>query len=560
MGLRVTSTGAVAAAGLCAFLFLGAARADDKPASGPRSGVVTAEAWKSAPRTLARPQEIDRLVSQGLKDGKIEPAPRTTDEQFLRRIMLDLTGELPMPADVEEFLADKDPQKRAKLIDRLLAGDEFARHQARYWRDVIMGRTADFRARALQRSFEQWMTAKIKENVSWGEVVRAMLTAEGELRFFEPAADAGAGFFLASRVGADANIERASEASRIFLGIQIQCAQCHNHPFDEWKQNQFHEFAAYFARLRERPIRDGMRIVGLRLVSVPFGEHQMPGKDDPRKTTTTHPRYLDGMTPGEGLGDLDRRKALAKAIVDKQNPWFAAAFVNRVWGDLVGQAFYQPVDDLGPGKEAVFPEVLTRLAGSFQASDYDVRAFYRLVLNTDVYQRQSRLGESADQHLQFAASYPTRLRADALWQSLVNVLGALGRPGEGPPPGPFAGGRPGFRQPLEGTFKEEFAFDPSMRPDEIEGSIPQALLLMNNSLLNQRIEARGTNLLARILSAYPKDDDALRMVYLRALARKPTDRELEKCRAHVAKVDNRAEAFEDILWALINSTEFQTKR
>src|SRR5262249_1957678 len=161
------------------------------------------------------------------------------------------------------------------------------------------------------------------------------------------------------------------------------------------------------------------------------------------------------------------------------------------------QSFYQPVDDLGPSKEALFPDVLTRLAGSFRGSNYDTRALYRTILNTETYQRQIRLGESADQHLQFAAVYPTRLRADALWQSVVDVLGRMGQPGGAP--GPFAGFRPGLRPGLEGAFKEEFAFDPSMKADEVEGTIPQALMLMNNRVLNGRIKAEGTNLLARIL-------------------------------------------------------------
>jgi hypothetical protein len=203
--------------------------------------------------------------------------------------------------------------------------------------------------------------------------------------------------------------------------------------------------------------------------------------------------------------------------------------------------------------------VLTRLAASFRATDYDVKAMFRTVMNSETYQRQIRLGESSEEHLHFAAVYPTRLRADALWESLVGVLGTFGGPGpNGPRPGagPFAPRAFG----LEGLFKDEFDFDPSAKADDVESSIPQALLLMNNPQINQKIQARGTNLLGRILTAYPDNDDALRMVYLRALARKPTDREIDRCRAHIKKADSRAEAFEDILWALINSTEFQTKR
>ncbi len=279
-------------------------------------------------------------------------------------------------------------------------------------------------------------------------------------------------------------------------------------------------------------------------------------EEDPKKGLVTHPQFLNGHSPGRNLDDEARRKSLADDIVNKNNYWFAGAYVNRVWGELMGQSFYQPVDDMGPKKEAVFASLLTRLTGSFRASNYDMKGLFRDIMNSQAYQRQIRLGESTDQHMHFAAAYPTRLRADALWDALVSTLGSLG-----PRPPENMQGKPRpFRAGLEGQFKAEFDFDPSLKPDEVEGSVTQVLMMMNNATINQRIRAQGTNLLGRILSAYPDNDEALRMVYLRTLARKPTDREIDKCRQYLEKTNNRAEAFEDILWALLNSAEFQTKR
>lgn len=523
-----------------------------------RTGPIKAADWKNASTKPIRAADIDALVAKEMQAGGVRPVVgRTTDEQFVRRLYLDLTGRLPLPADVTEFLADKDSHKRAKLIDRLLDSDEYATHWTRYWREVMSARLTDFRSRLLVRSFEQWMTKQLKDNRGWDKITRDLLTANGEARFDDADGKTGNGFFLASHFGADAASEQAAETARVFLGIQINCAQCHDHPFDRWKREQFHELAAYFARVRARPMRDSgsPRLVGLRLVSARFGEHRIPSKDNPRKGDVMRPRFLDGKTPaGRSVGDLERRQFLADAIVSKDNPWFAAAFVNRVWGVLMGQSFYSPVDDLGPQRDAVYGSVLVRLSGAFRGSEYDIKGLFRVLCNSQTYQRQSRAGDSPGEHMQFTVSAPTRLDADSLWNALTNVLGQMGTR-----PAPL-GRRGFFRGGLEGLFKEEFKFDPSLKQEDVEGSVSQALLLMNSPVLHQRIQARNNNLLGRILKAYPGDEDALRMVYLRALARKPSAREQAKCLAYVKKVGKRAEAFEDILWALINSTEFQTRR
>jgi hypothetical protein len=520
-------------------------------------GVIAPAAWRSASSEPLRPGEIDRLIDRELARVGVRPGPVLSDEQFVRRVTLDLTGRLPLPADVTEFLTDRDPDKRARLIDRLLDSPEFASHWAHYWREVITSRLSDPRGLLFARHFEVWLAGRLRQNASWADITRALLTAGGEARFKQPGQN-GAAFFLLSRVGADATAERAAETARVFLGIQIQCAQCHDHPFDDWKRVQFHELAAYFARLKERPAREDKKVVGYALTSLPFAEYRMPGKDDPKRLSVVQPRFLDGRRPGARLRDDERRAALAEAVTAPDNPWFAAAYVNRVWGALLGQSFYQPVDDLGPRRDAVFPAVLPRLAAAFRGSGYDVKSFFRAVAGSRAYQRQIRPGESAEQHHLFAAGYPGRLPADALWQSLVGVLGKFS-----PPAAAKVRARltlAGFTSVVEGAVHQAFRLDPSARPDEATGTIPQALLLMNEPQINQRIQARGTNLLARILSAYPRDEDAVRVVYLRTLARRPTDRELGRCLAYVRRVGNRAEAFEDILWSLLNSTEFQTRR
>ncbi len=578
------------ALGAVALMMMAATMNADPPKTEPKKQVVQlpvgnldAKGYLKFSTAKLMAGEIDRLVEAELAKLGVKPAAKTTDEQFIRRVYLDLTGKMPLPADVTEFLADKSADKRAKLIDKLLDSDAYAKHWGQYWRSVITTRaTIDFRLTQVTPAFERWMTEQLKANKSWAHITRELLTAKGKVMYDKPNENAQA-FFLLTRRGPDATTEIAAETSRIFLGIQIQCAQCHDHPSDVWKRKQFHEFAAYYGRYKgERPIREEKKFVGVELASAPFGEHRMPDKENPKSGTLMSPKFLDGKAPkgavaagpiinngpakgkggfgkgfgGGGMGDEARRAALADQITDKDNPWFAAAFTNRMWGEFMGQSFYSPIDDLGPQKDAMMPTVLARVSASFRGNDYDIKQLIRDIMNSETYQRQIRPGDPADDHLLFATRNPVRMNGNALWQTLAGSIGPFnqGKFGGAAPKGPFGGGG------LEAQFKNEFSFDPSTKADEIEGSISQALILMNNPQINAKIKVQGTNLLGRILTAYPDNSEALKVVYLRTLARRPTDREVARCNEHIKTVGNRAEAYEDILWALINSTEFQMKR
>jgi Protein of unknown function (DUF1549)/Protein of unknown function (DUF1553) len=544
----------------------------------PRSNVLTAEPWKGVPIAALTAADLDKLVAAELRTDHIQPAARTTDEAFLRRVTLDLTGKLPTPSELAEFVRDKDPSKRAKVIDKLLASDAYAHHWADFWRDVMTARFTDRRQLALVPEFEKWLLKEFRENKSWRDMTRAMLTAEGSVPIGParpaamPAGDSGsttaepqwnpAAAFLLAHLGDDQAEERAAETSRVFLGIQLQCAQCHDHPFDEWKQKQFHELAAYFSRIRSRQVV-GQQNSGrprIDLMSIPVREHKLPDKADPTKGTIVAPKFLTGVSPPRNLPDLERRTALANEITNPENFWFAAAFVNRTWGELMGQSFGQPVDDLGPGKDVFMPAVLARMSASFRASDYDIKQLIRTICNSEAYQRQIRPGASAEDHLHFAAAYPTRLPGEALWQSLISVLGALGPPLDPRMAVAAAFGANARPLPFEYMFLSEFRFDPSLKADEVEGSIPQALILMNSPQINRAMQARGASALAQLLKQNTKDEDAVRALYYKTLTRKPTDHEMSKAVAYVHKIGKREEAFEDLLWTLINSTEFQTKR
>lgn len=544
--------------------------AKESPTYGKADGdkvSVMPPAWKSLPPTKLTPSQLDALLLAEQKADQLKAAPLTSDEQFLRRVKLDLTGQLPTPVEIKAFVAEKSPGKRAALIDKLLASDDFNHHWARYWKETVAIRATEQRVRFNEPEFEKWLHEQIKAGKNWAEITRAIVTATGPLKLpYGPGAEGtekeepsnGATFVYLMTRGNEAINERAAETSRLFMGIQIQCAQCHDHPDDIWKQRQFHEFAAFFARTRDRLIRGDKGPRGIELASLPRGEHQMPDTKDPSIKTPVQPKFITGEGIKPNLPDEQRRGKLADFITSKDNFWFSAAFANRVWGELMGQSFYQPVDNLGPLQEATYPGVLLKLAGHFRDSNYDIKDLYRLILNTETYQRQVRIGESADKHLKFAANYPTRLRADALWQSLNAALGEIS-----PDRFRLAGNRRDFpaarRFGFEGVFSQIFAFDPSVAPDAVEGTVPQALLLMNNPLVQNKIRA-NQGVLAAILRDNPKDVDAVTALYVKVLARRPTQRELKTALDYIHGMRVRTEGYEDLLWALINSAEFQTKR
>jgi hypothetical protein len=523
----------------------------------PVAALLVPEAWQETPLTAVTPEEIDRPIHAELHAKNIVPAPPTTDEQFVRRLYLDLSGRRPTPAQIEAFVADKEPAKRARLIDQLLESEAYARHWARYWRDTVLGDQLLGVRYQMEGDFEDWLTTQFKTNQPWDATVTAMLTAEGTLKRGE--GKNGAIFFLGRVDGEDGQVARTNDTCRLFLGIQVQCAQCHNANRGgkpaQWKQTQFHEMAGFFARMGGG--NSFKNATQLKLFSLKGRqEREMPDREDPNKHYVTTPRFLDGQAPPDDADDLQRRQALARFITDKKNFWFAAAYTNRVWGEYLGQSFYEKVDEMGPNRkdDAIMLPVMVRLTGAFRAANYDTRALARLVLNTQAYQRQSRMGQTVDEHLHFAAVYPNRLRADVVRQSLEGVLGSWNAP-----PSAF---------PAK-DLEQAFYFDPSSKAVDIQSGLLQALWLMNSNLVNLPIRAKPTAplkegqdvpLIQQILSAHQQDDDALRALYQRVLARSPKDRELQTCRQHVQETiqgkGKRADAFEDILWSLLNSTEF----
>jgi hypothetical protein len=500
------------------------------------------------------------------------PAEPCDDATFLRRVSLDLAGRQPTAGEIETFLADAAPGKRRAAIDRLVADPSWSRTWARYFRDVILYRRTDDRALLIAGPLEEFLARRLRDDPRWDAIAREFITATGA-----PARHGEVAIVMA-QMGETADI--AAEVSRIFLGIQLQCAQCHDHFTDRWKRPQFHEFAAFFPRIeirrgagegldrfevasfdvaprRQRQMADNPRRGDL--------EHEMPDLADPsRPGTVMTPRFfLTGGTVPQGTPDQERRRAVAGWITSDAHPWFDRAIVNRLWTELVGAGFYRGVDDMGPDRvpEPVAPggTTLDGLSAGFRKSGHDLRWLFREIAHSPEYQRSSRSRSSPDR-AEFAANCPQRLRADQLYDQVLAALAVDESQADRRPA--RARGRPtqaGRRQlgAPRAAFVQAFGFDPSLPREETTGSIPQALLLMNSQPLAAALDGdrRGTAL-GGLLREHADDRDVADALYLRTLARHPTPAELRACLDHVTKAADRAEGFEDVFWALVNSAEF----
>lgn len=577
-------------------------------------------------------RKLDELIAAELQQGQLEPAKLTTDEDFLRRITFDLTGTTPEPNVVSLFGLDPDPAKRVKTIDRLLNSAGYARNWSQYWREVLYSRATDPRSRIAQGKFEEWLGKNLASNLGWDQIATQLLTATGDVQ------ENGATALMFAHQGDPEEI--ASEASRIFLGIQIQCANCHDHPTDKWKREQFHQLAAFFPRvsLRRDPMAGPLsfsvvsmdngpgrgrfgepgaiarepekfidqidrnrdqkitldevrneqfkRVISMlmeradsnkdgalsadELKAMPLPEmqpgrgsleHYMPNLDDPadRGQQMEPVFFVNGTQAGQGRKDLERRELVAKLFTAPGNPWFAKAFVNRIWSEMLGAGFYMPVDDIGPERTATSPAVLTLLSRQFAAHDYDIKWLFRTIANSQTYQRSIRAKSAAETAPTFAAAVPTRLRSDQLYDALTTVLGIDDLGGNRGPQRLMGGPMRGDNSP-RGQFNAIFGFDPSTPQDEITGTVPQALFFMNSGMLQSLTRGAGQTRLARILKDFPQDDDALTELYLLVLSRQPSEKELKICHAYIKRVPSRQEAFEDLMWSLLNSSEFLTKR
>jgi hypothetical protein len=494
------------------------------------------------------PSAIDARVRASWRAAGVHPAPVVDDAGFLRRLWLDLAGVIPPPDEVSAFLADSRPDKRARAADALLHSARFADHFATVWEDLLISRSTP-RGAVDRGALHDWLRERFARNAPWNEIVSDLVSATGR--------NAGEGgnsavHFLLQYTQAPP--DAAGAVARLFLGVRLQCAQCHDHPSDHWKQSDFRSFAAIFAKSAARPVEPKPQPGMVRILELEDGAPERRGGD--------RPAALDG-------SDLScsphPRGALAAWMTARNNPWFARAVVNRMVALLWGRGIVEPVDDLRLRNLPVVPGLLEALANDFVAHGYDLRHLVRLLVATSAYQRAAApAGGRRPADGRHFERHPLRpLGGEVLYRSLVAATGLDGALAALPLP---EARRDKMGEEIRKQVRFLFDLDEETPAGEFEGTVPQALALENGELAARACSAQPGSALGGLLASLTTDAEKIDALYLRTLSRWPSAAELARWTAFVnaprpaaspsPRFGAKQPAYEDLLWALINSSEF----
>lgn len=508
-------------------------------------------------------------MEQQWSASRLSPSPIEDDGKWCRRVYLDLIGRIPKLDELNDFLRDKEDGKRARLVDRLLNDsrytEEFANHWATVWSNILIGRSGGNTRNSFisREGMAKYLRDCFARNKPYDKMVYELITATGTTK---PGTDGfnGAANFLIDKVNDEGGVQATSATSRIFLGLQVQCTQCHNHPFNQWKQQKFWEFNAFFRQSRAlRRFVPGTNDVDFaELVDQDFAgaggqasEADIFFEERNGTTRVAFPVFVDGTEIKRSgyVAEVNRRSELGKLVVNSE--YLDKMIVNRMWAYFLGYAFSRPMDDLGPHTTLSHPELLESLGREFRKSSYDVRALMKWITLSRPYQLSSRIlpGNTADDPTvgetpQFSHFYLRQMSAEQLYQSLIHVGGQ-------------AVGSLEKQQAERDTWLQQFvvAFgtDEGDEATTFNGSIPQALMMFNGDLVKRAISIESGSWLGNLARSNYKLENKVNMIFAAGLARRPRKEEL---RAAVQLLDARQgkadEALQDLWWAVLNSNEF----
>lgn len=499
--------------------------------------------------------DIDRFLDDRLAQEQVVAAPLADDAEFFRRVSLDVAGRVPRVAALREFLADTRPDKRRRAVDDLLAGPAYVAHFARVWRGVMIPEAdSNPEVRFLLPPFEAWLRRRLLDNIPYDRLVREILEMTVDPRQadnpFQPQPGLNALSYYQSKQLKPENL--AASTARMFLGVRIECAQCHDHPFDEWKQEHFWGYAAFFAGLK----RDGnadAAMMQINAIEESLGPTQL---EIPLQGKTVTPTHFDGSQPTLGSRDSPRR-ILANWMVSPENGYFARTLVNRLWGQFFGTGIVHPIDDFTAENPPSHPELLDRLARMFVDSGHDLKLVIRVLTATQAYQRTSRQTDASqtDPRL-FSRMVVKGLTPDQIFDSIAQATGfredrrrnmsPLGDPGSA---------RGEFVQMFENTRDSQ---------TETQTTILQALAMMNGRFVADATSPENSQTLAALID-FPlmTQGERIETLYMAALGRPPEAEEMTRLENYVKSggpTGDWKQALGDVFWSLLNSSEFLFNR
>ncbi|MEM8946121.1 MAG: DUF1549 domain-containing protein [Planctomycetota bacterium] len=495
-------------------------------------------------------ETINLQLSESWHSQGVQIAESASETEFLRRAYLDLTGRIPVPYEVYTYLESDPRSRREELVDQLLSSRDHATHLATVWRKLLLPDGVDTNIYGGTGKFDEWLADRFERNLPYDQLVQQLLLAEGRVSDSGPIL-----FYAALKLNPE---ELAAKTARTFLGMRMECAQCHDHPFDESiSQEDFWGFAAHFAQISRPKGKIEMTSSVLRVRDNSHGEVMLPDSDE--VVPPSLPYYV-ALSVGPELSDRaaqskSRREQLVDWLTTKQNDRFARATVNRAWQHLFGLGLVEPVDDMRADNLASCPEVLNTLSQDFAANNYDIRRLLRALVLSEAYQLSSRANrDEPSQALMFARMNIKSFSADQLYDCIQVAT----EPDTAEADQVANGALARFGNTARRAFIEQFQAPPGQRTDYHAG-IPQALTLMHGRLVHSATDLASSGLLKSISAPFFTDEQRIETLFLSTLSRFPEQAELQKMLGHVQSISGdveRTQAFGDILWALLNSAEF----
>ncbi|MBI5774371.1 MAG: DUF1553 domain-containing protein [Verrucomicrobia bacterium] len=484
---------------------------------------------------------VDTLVNAKLKKLRIAPSELCDDHTFVRRVYLDVIGRLPTAKEVRKFIAESGADKRAALIDALVNKKEFADIWVMKLAELLQVRSQDQIVRFSYKSAYQyfdWLDEQVSKNVPVNQIAYKLLTANGG-SFKNPAAN----FY---KVETD-TLKTAENVAQVFMGMRIQCAQCHNHPFDRWTMNDYYSFAAFFSQVGRKTGEDPRETVVFNRASGGV-RHPVGGRD-------MAPKFLGDIAPSLKADD-DRRDVLAKWLTSTENKFFARNFANLVWAHFFGRGIIDPVDDVRVSNPPSNPELLDTLAAKLVENGYGLKNFVRDLCNSRTYQLSAKSNDTnAGDELNFAKAGIRRIRAEVLMDAIDSVTGTEEKY-NGLPKGAravqIADGR--TTTYFLTTFGRATRETPCSCEVKMEPNLSQALHLLNGSTVNGKVIAGGV--VKSLLKEGKTPPQVVDDLYLRVFARPPTAPELAKIEKFLADAKDKEVVLNDLFWSLLNAKEF----